>query len=69
MENVLSDIKDAYIYIDDVGAFFDDWDHHVNLMATILQQLHENGFTINPLKCDWAIKETDWLDFGLHHEA
>jgi hypothetical protein len=36
MENQLSDIKDADIYIDDVGAFSNDWDHHVNLLATIL---------------------------------
>ena len=57
MENVLSGIKDADLYIDDVGAFFNDWVHHVNLLATILQQLRENGFTINPLKCEWAVKE------------
>ncbi len=31
MENVLSGIKDANVYIDDVGAFSNDWDHHVNL--------------------------------------
>ncbi len=37
MENVLSDIEDAYVYIDDVGAFFDDWYHHVKLIATILR--------------------------------
>jgi hypothetical protein len=37
MENVLSDIDDANIYIDDVGAFSNDWDHHVNLLATILR--------------------------------
>ncbi len=65
MENILSDIKDADIYIDDVGAFSNDWDHHVNLIATILRQLRENGFTINPLKCEWAIKETDWLGYWL----
>jgi hypothetical protein len=63
MENVLSDIKDANVYIDDVGAVSNDWDHHVNLIATILQGLRENGFAINPLKCEWAIKETDWLDY------
>jgi hypothetical protein len=35
MEIVLSGIEDADIYIDDVGAFSDDWDHNVNLIATI----------------------------------
>jgi hypothetical protein len=65
MEDVLSDIDDAHIYIDDIGPFSNDWDHHVNLLATILCQLRENGFTINPLKCEWAIKETDWLGYWL----
>jgi hypothetical protein len=46
MENALSDIKDVNVYIDDVGAFSNDWNHHVNLLATILRRLHENGFTI-----------------------
>jgi hypothetical protein len=33
MENVLSGIKDVDVYIDNVGAFSNDWDHHVNLRA------------------------------------
>jgi hypothetical protein len=41
MENILSDIEDANIYIDDVGAFSDDWDHHAKLIATILWRLRE----------------------------
>jgi hypothetical protein len=49
MENILSDINGANVYIDDVGAFSDDWDHHVKVIATILRRLCENGFIINPL--------------------
>jgi hypothetical protein len=63
MENVLSDIEDANVYSDDVGAFSSDWDHHVKLLATILRRLRENGFTINSRKCEWAVKETEWLGY------
>jgi hypothetical protein len=36
MEIVLSDIKDADVYINDVGAFSNNWNHYINLLATIL---------------------------------
>jgi hypothetical protein len=44
MENVLPDIEDANVYINDIGAFSNDCDHHVKLTAHILWRLRENGF-------------------------
>ncbi|KAL7477835.1 hypothetical protein ACHAW6_003627 [Cyclotella cf. meneghiniana] len=63
METVLASINDADAYIDDIGAFSHDWDHHDKMLGTILCHLQENGFPVNQLTCEWSIKETDWLDY------
>lgn len=65
MENGLSGIDDADVYINDIGTFSITWDKHVQLLHTILQILCDNGFTINALKCKWVVKETDWLHYWL----
>ncbi len=57
MGNIFRDVEDAKVYIDDIGAFSNTWDHHINLLRIILTKLQDNGFTVtvNPLKCDWAV--------------
>jgi hypothetical protein len=59
MENVLCRIEDVDVYIDDVGVFSTSWTKHCALLCVVLRRLRENGFTINPIKCEWAVKETD----------
>jgi len=65
METVLQDIKDVEIYLDDIGIFSNDWESHLQTIQTVLTKLQENGFSVNPLKCEWAVQETDWLGYWL----
>ena len=73
MEAVMSGLEqDTDTYIDDIGCFSPEqnskqaeWDHHVNLLDQVLRRLQDNNFAINPLKCEWAVKETDWLGYWL----
>ena len=65
MENIFRDVDDAEVYTDAKGVFYKDWQHHIQLIDAILQKIQENIFTINPIKCKWAVKETDWLGYWL----
>jgi hypothetical protein len=65
MENIFRDINDVEVYIKNIGAFSPDWEHHLKLLCTILTKLQENGITVNLLKCDWTVKEMDWLGYWL----
>jgi RNase H-like domain found in reverse transcriptase/Reverse transcriptase (RNA-dependent DNA polymerase) len=66
MECVLSSImKEIECYIDDITAFSDDWESHKTLLNKLLTKLQNAGFTGNPLKCEWAVQETNFLGHWL----
>jgi hypothetical protein len=57
MENIFKDISETEVYIDDKGVFTNNWEEHMKVLRIVLQKLQDNGFTINALKCEWAVKE------------
>jgi hypothetical protein len=65
MENISRDISEAEVYFDDISVFTKTWEEHMKVLCILIQKLKDNGFTIYPLKCEWAFKETDWLGYWL----
>ena len=59
LEQCLQNIEELDVYIDDVGVFTGDWSHNLETLDKTLARLEDNGFTINLLKCEWAVQETD----------
>jgi hypothetical protein len=64
METVLQDLP-CQVYLDDIAASTMTWQAHLQLLQQVLQRLEDNGFTVNPSKCEWAVKETDWLGYWM----
>ena len=65
MEKTLKDIADLEVYIDDIGLFSINWNDHMHGLDQVCQRLEEKGFTVNPLKCEFAVKESDFLGHWL----
>ena len=65
MEHVLQGIMDADVYIDDIGCFGKTWEQHLQVLEQVMTRLEDNGFSVNPCKCEWAVQETDFLGYWL----
>ena len=65
MEDLLRDLEQVDVYIDDVGCFHNNWDSHLRTLDKVLTILQDSNFTVSPLKCEWAVQETDWLGYWL----
>ena len=64
MDEILLDL-DVEVYIDDIAVFSNDYDEYMQKVDTLLQRLESTGCKINPLKCEWCVAETDFLDYWL----
>jgi Reverse transcriptase (RNA-dependent DNA polymerase) len=64
IEKVLGGL-DVDVYIDDIAIFNDTYDEHMELVSKALSRLESKGFKVNPLKCKWAVTETDFLGYWM----
>jgi Reverse transcriptase (RNA-dependent DNA polymerase) len=65
MEDLLQQFEEVDVYINDIGVFSKNWSDHLASLSKILTLSERNNFTINLLKCEWRVKETNWLGYGL----
>ena len=61
MEQLFLEDEDVEVYLDDIGIWGKSRQHIEQVERRVLTKLEDNGFTVNPLKCEWRVKETDWL--------
>jgi hypothetical protein len=60
IEQVLRDL-DVNVYIDDIFIFSDSWEDHCKAIDAVLERLQDNGFKVNPLKCEWGMVDETYF--------
>ena len=51
----------AAAYLDDLIIFSDTWEHHLQHLTLILQQLRKANLTVKPQKCQFGMAECVYL--------
>ena len=66
MTEMLQGIPNTSCSIDDVGIWTKGtFPEHLDVVDSVLERFSNNNMKCNPLKCDWAVQETDFLGFWI----
>ena len=53
-------------YIDNMGIWTNGTiDFHFKKVRTVLDRIGDNSLKCNPLKCDWAVKKSNFLGYWM----
>jgi len=65
MDLLTLDVENVMTYFDDSLIYTWDWSKHLETLDVVLYRLASKGFSLNINKCQFGIKETDFLGFWL----
>ena len=66
MTEMLQGIPNTSCYIDDAGICTKGaFPKHLDVVDSVLDRFSSNNMKCKPLKCDWAVQETDFLGFWI----
>ena len=70
MHPMFQDEAEVECFMDDIGIFSNGtFEEHLKTVERVATKLQQEGFTVNPLKCEWGVKETEYLGFILTTEG
>ena len=63
ISNILGSLKynSCFVYLDDIVVFGKSWKEHNDRLDEVMKCVTEAGFTLNPKKCHFGVKEITYL--------
>ena len=69
IHEVVQNIKDVFVYSDDVLVASSDIESHLETLDLLLTRLNEYGLRVNLTKCKWLQATVDFLGFEFSSEG
>src|SRR5215469_1667989 len=61
LREILIGMKNTASYMDDVIVYTESWENHLQELEELFRRLRKAGFTIRPSKCEFAMKDIEFL--------
>jgi 2C-methyl-D-erythritol 2,4-cyclodiphosphate synthase len=71
MNHILKDLLDkgVVVYIDDILIYAKNKEKHDELVKEVLERLAKHDLVISPEKCNWSVKEVEFLGYIITPEG